>query len=150
MGADLKEPGPARARSFVALFAVTLAAFAFLNNPFGAFSQLPPHAPTTQAPPAFTQAEADTLVQEASSGDETRLRDAVALPPDQPLNPDASARLRALAGLTIDATTFHQEADDVAIVAATWQQPGSTQSRWSVRLVRTDQRWKIAFTEQQP
>lgn len=79
------------------------------------------------------------MASDLASGTDAGVRDAVALPPTQPLDPAAAARLKALGRVTFDVKTFHNRTDGIATVTA--HLPGG--NRWNVTLIDENGQWKI-------
>lgn len=103
----------------------------------------PATAPTLSVP--FDESVATELDADVASGDETRVRDALAIPEGQPLEPGFIEAISA-ADLTIDPTTLVVVADDYATAHATATGPDGQTATWLVDLVVVDGRWTIAAT----
>ncbi|WP_018682735.1 hypothetical protein [Actinokineospora enzanensis] len=98
--------------------------------------------PTPSSAPPLTEDRAKALVADLTSGSEERVRRALALAPDQPLDPgfvDGMAKVP----LTLDVSTFHTEANGMARVVGTVDS-----AKWTVWLVAVDGQWLISATEQ--
>jgi hypothetical protein len=103
---------------------------------------------TSHSPERLTSAEASQLADDVTSGDEKRVRAAVALSPEQPLDPAAVSGLATLEAMTFDVGTFRDLGDGTAEVTARVVMPGGAQpTMWTVRLVAVDQEWLISSTE---
>ncbi|GGS28748.1 hypothetical protein [Actinokineospora fastidiosa] len=99
-------------------------------------------APSGSAAAApLTGEQADELATDLISGDEARVREAVAVSPEQPLEPGLAPSL-ASAVIEVDASTFQPQPDGSAVVAA--RVDGK---RWTIRLVAVEGRWLISSTE---
>ncbi|MEU5695920.1 hypothetical protein [Actinosynnema sp. NPDC020468] len=98
-------------------------------------------APGGYTPP-LTESAAKSLANDLTSGDLTRVRTALAVPVDQPLDDGAVTGLKALAPVLFDVGTFHDDANGTArITAEVGGRP------WTVRLVSDAGRWKVSGTE---
>ncbi|GAA3001222.1 hypothetical protein GCM10010483_52740 [Actinokineospora diospyrosa] len=95
--------------------------------------------PVSAAP--LTSDQARGLGADLTSGDESRVRRAVAVSPEQPFDPGFVASLAA-APVELDAATFQVEPDGSAHVSA---RVGG--ARWTVWLVAVEGRWLISSTE---
>lgn len=93
------------------------------------------------AVPPLTGDQARELGADLVSGDESRVREAVAVSPEQPFDPGFVASLTA-ASVELDATTFRAEPDGAARVLA--RVDGA---EWTVWLVAVEGRWLISSTE---
>jgi hypothetical protein len=101
-----------------------------------------------RGPERLTSAEAARLADDVTSGDEKRVRAAVAVAPEQPLDAAAVSGLAALETMTFDVGTFRDLGDGVAEVTARVVVPGAAQPTvWTVRLVAVDREWLISSTE---
>jgi len=109
--------------------------------------------PTAGAPSAspgpgpLTSVEASRLADDVTSGDEQRVRAAMAVSPEQSLAADAVSGLAAIETMTFDVRTFRDLGDGIAEVAAQVVLPGAKPVAWKVRLVRVRQQWLISSTE---
>jgi hypothetical protein len=100
------------------------------------------------SPERLTSAEAARLADDVTSGDEKRVRAAVAVAPEQPLDAAAVSGLATLEAMTFDVATFRDLGDGVAEVTARVVVPGAAQpTLWTVRLVAVDREWLISSTE---
>lgn len=91
--------------------------------------------------PPLTGERARELSADLVSGDEARVRRAVAVSPDQPFDAGFVASL-AGSPVEFDVTTFRAEPDGAARVSA---RVGGAQ--WTVWLVAVDGQWLISSTE---
>jgi hypothetical protein len=96
------------------------------------------------AVPALTAERADQLGAQLASGDEAAVRQAIALPPGQDLDPAFVRGLAALR-LDIDERTFTETEPGEATVDATATTGGATNA-WTVRMARVDGAWLIVST----
>jgi hypothetical protein len=92
----------------------------------------------------LTQDRAAELIADLRSGELSRVRDAVALPPDQAVDPHVIASLAALE-ITIDADTFQQGEGETASVNGSVRREGGKTERATFYLVHVDGRWMLAF-----
>jgi hypothetical protein len=103
---------------------------------------------TSHGPGRLSSAEASRLAEDVTSGDEKRVRAAVAVSPEQPLDAAAVSGLGAIESMTFDVGTFRDLGDGTAEVTARVVMPGGAQPAvWTVRLVAVDQEWLISSTE---
>jgi len=103
---------------------------------------------TSHSPGRLTSAEASRLASDVTSGDEKRVRAAVAVSPEQPLDAGAVSGLAAIEVMTFDVRTFRDLGDGTARIAAKVVMPGGAQPTvWTVRLVAVDREWLISSTE---
>ncbi|WP_139190937.1 hypothetical protein [Actinokineospora iranica] len=99
-------------------------------------------------PGQLTSAEASRLADDMTSGDEKRVRAAVAVAPEQPLDAAAVSGLAAIEAMTFDVRTLRDLGDGIAEVTARVVMPGGTQPAvWTVRLVTVEQEWLNSSTE---
>ncbi len=82
---------------------------------------------TPDEPTAETSAEASRLADDMTSGDEKRVRTAVAVSPEQPLDARAVSGLAAIEAMTFDVRTFRDLGNGTAEVAAQVVTPGGAQ-----------------------
>ena len=113
-------------------------------------SQTDPHMlltkPTKTAPP-MTSDQAEQLSKDLSSGSETAVRSAVALPSGQTLDPDALQQTAALGLVNFDTSTFYDNNDGTATVTAhIINTKTNTNQTWTVQLLNVDGKWKISST----
>ena|SRR5690349_3509984 len=103
---------------------------------------------TAPGPGPLTSAAAARLADDVTSGDEKRVRTAVAVSPDQPLDAAAVSGLAAIRSMTFDPHTFRDLGNGAAEVTAQVVEPGDAQAvEWTVRLVAVDGKWLISSTE---
>lgn len=103
---------------------------------------------TSHSPGRLTSTEASRLASDVTSGDEKRVRAAVAVSPEQPLDAGAVSGLAAIETMTFDVRTFRDLGDGTAQIAAKVVMPGGAQpTTWTVRLVAVDREWLISSTE---
>ncbi|MCO7219364.1 hypothetical protein [Klenkia sp. PcliD-1-E] len=95
--------------------------------------------------PALTEERAGYLAGGLTSGDEAAVRDVLALPDDQALDPAAVGSLAGL-DMAIDTATFAPASEDTASVSAT---VGDGTTTWTVYLALVDGDWVIVSTEPQ-
>ncbi|MEU0885674.1 hypothetical protein ABZ345_44430 [Lentzea sp. NPDC005914] len=103
---------------------------------------------STSAPPPLTKEQATTLCENLTSGSEDRLRQAIAISPDQPLDAGAAGQLASITSLELDLSTFRLEPDGSAKVTA--RSTGAAAAVWTVSLVAVDGQWRISRTEAAP
>lgn len=97
--------------------------------------------------PPFSASRAAQIGDDLASGDLARLRDAIAVSPDQPLETGAAAQLKALAPVTLDVATFHDNGDGSGTATAHVAHPAASRSNtWTVYLIFEDALWKLSFT----
>jgi hypothetical protein len=104
-------------------------------------------SPSTSSPPALPAAEASRLAGDVTSGDEKRVRAAVAVAPEQPLDAEALSGLAAIESMAFDLRTFRDHGNGTAEVTAQVVMPGAQPVAWKVRLVAADRKWLISSTE---
>ena len=103
---------------------------------------------TSHSPGRLSSAAASRLANDVTSGDEKRVRAAVAVSPEQPLDAGAVSALAAVEAMSFDVRTFRDLGDGTAEVTARVDMPGAAQpTAWTVRLVTVDQEWLISSTE---
>lgn len=103
--------------------------------------------PTHQAAPLTAQ-QAAKLSEELTSGSESEVESAVALPQGQTLNSGIVQELASLGPITFDISTFHDNHDGTATITASIAHPTPGTSReWTVHLLDVDGQWKISFTD---
>ncbi len=103
--------------------------------------------PTHQAAPLTAQ-QATKLSEELTSGSESEVESAVALPQGQKLNSGVVQALASLGPITFDISTFHDNHDGTATITASIAHPTpSTSQEWTVLLLDVDGQWKISFTD---
>lgn len=101
----------------------------------------------SHSPERLTSAEASRLADDVTSGDEKRVRAAVAVSSDQPLDAAAVTGLASIE-MTLDVRTFHDLGGGAAEVIARVVPPdGTPTTEWTVRLVAVDRKWLISSTE---
>ena len=101
----------------------------------------------SHSPERLTSAEASRLADEVTSGDEKRVRAAVAVSSEQPLDAEAVSGLATIR-MTLDVRTFHDLGHGAAEVIARVVPPGGAPpTEWTVRLVAVDRKWLISSTE---
>jgi hypothetical protein len=103
-------------------------------------------APATPAPPLNKQ-RGDQIARDLDIASADSLRDAIALPAGQVLDPAAGDQLRSL-GITLEVSTFHDNGDGTATVTAHLAHPAAgAPADWTVHLIDEDGQWKISLTE---
>lgn len=102
-----------------------------------------PTSPGAPAPP-LDQARAKRLSDDLASATAEGLRDAIALPSGQALDPAAGAQLRAQGPITFAVATFRDHGDGTASVVA---HAAATHGTWTVTLIDENAQWKISLTE---
>lgn len=103
--------------------------------------------PTRQAAPLTAQ-QAAKLSEELTSGSESEVESAVALPQGQKLNSGVVQELASLGPITFEISTFHDNHDGTATITASIAHPTPGTSRdWTVQLLDVEGQWKISFTE---
>jgi hypothetical protein len=144
-------------RTLVVTFAVALvvigAAAVFVlrgnNEVSDASTSSSAAAPTsTSVPPPLTEEQASALGEHLRSGSEDRLRQAIAISPDQPLDAGVAAQLASITSFEFDLATFRIEPDGSARVTA--HTTGAAAGVWTVWLVAADGQWRISRTEAAP
>ncbi|WNV84886.1 hypothetical protein [Umezawaea sp. Da 62-37] len=102
-------------------------------------------APSSTMPvsASLDPADAARLADEVVSGDERRVREVVALPSEQELDPAAIAGLAAMGPLAFDLGTFRDRGDGRAEVVAR----DGAQMRWLVGLLVVGGQWRIELAE---
>ncbi|WP_144065745.1 hypothetical protein [Lentzea albidocapillata] len=113
------------------------------NQASSAPQSSPASSTPTIAPLAEEQAKA--LAADLTSGDEPRVRRALAISDAQPLDLGAVAQLASIAPLTIDTASFQDANDGTASTSA--QTGGASGAAWTLHLVVHDGNWKISSTE---
>lgn len=107
----------------------------------------PSTARTSSAQPAaippFTQDRATEISTSLAAGDEASFRSAVAVPVEQPLNPDLVAALSSATPI-FDLATITELADGAVTVEADVMGPAP--ARWVVYLIWDGSVWKISAT----
>lgn len=101
----------------------------------------------TKSPHPLTNQQSIQMSKELSSGSESEIRSAVALPNGQPLDKNAMQQIASLGKITFDTSTFHDNHDSTATVAAQIMSPQGTKQSWIVHLIDIDSQWKISYTE---
>lgn len=102
---------------------------------------------TSRGPGRLTPAEASRLADDVTSGDEERVRAAVAVSPEQPLDAGAISGLAAIETMSFDVRTFHDVGDGTAEVTARVVVAGGKRTVWMVRLVAVEREWLISSAE---
>jgi len=97
--------------------------------------------------PALTAARAREIARQVSSADPAQVREGLALPKGQPLDPALVPGLAALTSLTIDPASFHLIGNNVAQATARVSPAGQPVASWVVDLVFIGENWKIAATQ---
>ena len=103
---------------------------------------------STSVPPPLTKDQATVLGEHLKSGSEDRLRRAIAISPDQPLDAGVAAQLASITSFEFDLATFRVEPDGSAKVIA--RTTGAAAAVWTVSLVAIDGQWRISRTEAAP
>lgn len=139
-----------RTRSIVWTIAVLIAiavTTVFLLRPTDQRVEAAPNLPTApSAALALTPERAAELGAQVRSADPVQVRQALALPEDQKLDPALIPALASLKGLTIDPATFKLLGDKVGQATAHVQQQGKAPTTWTLDLLLVDDSWKIAAT----
>lgn len=104
-----------------------------------------PAPKASAAPPAISKSDVDAISSALNSGDPTVVRSALAISPDQPLDPDLVPGITKLQPIHIDASTLK------AVGSGTWQAAaqvgqGAQRGTWTVFLTKADSAWKLAAT----
>ena len=106
-----------------------------------------PHAAAAATTP-LTEEQALSLATDLTSGDEDRVRSAVAVAPGQKLNAAAVAELESIKSVDFDLTTFRDRGDGTAQVRARILLKGAgSATTWAVGLVDDHGTWRISWTE---
>lgn len=103
---------------------------------------------SVSSPPPLTEESAKALAADLTSGDEFRVRRALAISETQPLAVDAVAQLASITPLDIDIATFHDERDGYATATARTSRPSPTS--WTLHFVAHEDTWKISNAEAKP
>lgn len=107
----------------------------------------PPAAPSsTPSLPALTADEAAELAAGLASGDPERVRRALTVPADQPLDQALVDGLAGQRSISIDTTTFVTTSDEAATVDAVLVDAAGTSVTWRLTLLYADDGWRIAAT----
>lgn len=93
----------------------------------------------------FTDERAQELSGLMTSGDEAQLRQALVLPPDQPLDPTLAASLGGLT-LNIDTASYRPTSAKTASVEASATDAAGATTRWALELLLTDVGWQVLHT----
>jgi hypothetical protein len=110
------------------------------DSPAGAVDALQSSA----AIPALAESTARSLAAELTSGDQKRVREVLAISPNQEMDTAAIAELTGL-HVSFDVATFRSTSDTMGTVEANLNGPQS--SAWLVTLVKVDGKWKVSTTE---
>jgi PBP1b-binding outer membrane lipoprotein LpoB len=104
-------------------------------------------AATPTAPP-LTTAQASALSQQLTVGTDAALRQAIAVPSGQAVDPQAARQLAAMGPITFDISTFHAlDAGTATVVGTLAHPPAGQPARWKFTLVFVDKAWRISNTE---
>ncbi|SFR03876.1 hypothetical protein SAMN04488564_102406 [Lentzea waywayandensis] len=104
--------------------------------------------PSTSVPPPLTKEQATAIAANLTSGSEERLRQAIAISPQQALDPAVAGQLASISSMEFDIATFRVEGDGTARMTA--RTNGSAAAVWTVALVAVDGQWRISWTEAAP
>ncbi|MDQ2837851.1 MAG: hypothetical protein M3Y77_17365 [Actinomycetota bacterium] len=92
----------------------------------------------------LTSQRASTLSSELTAGSDAALRDAVAIPSGEALDPNAARQIAALAPITFDPASFHQVDGQNAMVDGTVSHPAKGQSsKWTFQLTYAGGSWRL-------
>jgi hypothetical protein len=98
----------------------------------------------TRSAPALTAKRADALSSDLAAGNEAPLRDALAVPSGQALDPAAAAQIAALAPITLDQKSFSQLDARTGTVTGTVAHPPAGQpSTWTFQLAYIAGKWRV-------
>lgn len=137
-------------RGVVVWVSVAVAVVAGVHFYFVFAGSSSPTAPVAESPTSavavpFSAHDAARLNADMTSGDEQRVRAALAVPDDQTLDPGAVVDLAAVGPVRFDHSTFHDLGGGRAEVIA-----NTATGTWVVALVVVKKEWRIESTRAEP
>ncbi|MCW2904518.1 MAG: hypothetical protein JWO67_6783 [Streptosporangiaceae bacterium] len=102
------------------------------------------HSSSPHSAPPLTSQRADKLSSDLAAGSEAPLRDALAVPSGQSLDPAAASQIAALAPIRFDAATFHKiDAQNATVIGTVTHPPAGQPATWTFTLTFAGGAWRV-------